>query len=274
MAGRTARGVAARGGRPSTRRHQHAANGHFMGTARMGTDPTTSVVDPFGMAHDIPNLAIVDGSVFVTAGSANPTSTIVALALRTADHLVEHRASYPTPERPHVVQPRRTGRHRPRHPRRRRLQWLRLRWVWAPARHSTTSRERLAAMADVLIPAGATSDRRMPSARRAGRRRRDARPCPGVTPRPRTRAGTGAGRPRSPRARSIPTPGSTLWTARSACPSASPSRRLLLHPEVRDRIGYPGQLARPVNALDYPEYLTEGLLDTVIERFTGRGSPR
>ena len=43
-----------------------------------------------------------------------------------------------------------------------------------------------------------------------------------------------------------------------------------LHPDVRDRIGYPGQLARSVNALDYPEYLTEGLLDAVIERFVDR----
>ena len=38
------------------------ANGHFMGTARMGTDPRTSVVDPWGMAHDVANLGIVDGS--------------------------------------------------------------------------------------------------------------------------------------------------------------------------------------------------------------------
>ena len=39
-----------------------------------------------------------------------------------------------------------------------------------------------------------------------------------------------------------------------------------LHPEVRERIGYPGQVARPVNALDHPEYLAEGLLDRVLER--------
>lgn len=36
--------------------------------------------------------------------------------------------------------------------------------------------------------------------------------------------------------------------------------------DVRAAIGYPGQLARPVNALDYPEYLTEGLIDRVLER--------
>jgi choline dehydrogenase-like flavoprotein len=54
----------------------------------MGTDPATSVVDPFGKCHDIPNLRIADGSIFVTSGSANPTSTIAALALRIARDLV------------------------------------------------------------------------------------------------------------------------------------------------------------------------------------------
>jgi choline dehydrogenase-like flavoprotein len=62
---------------------------HLLGTARMGTDPETSVVDPFGRAHDVPNLFIVDGSVFVTSGAANPTSTITAIALRTAQHIVQ-----------------------------------------------------------------------------------------------------------------------------------------------------------------------------------------
>ncbi len=62
--------------------------GHLLGTARMGTDPATSVCDPYGRTHDVDNLFIVDGSVFVTAGGVNPTSTIVALALRTAEHIV------------------------------------------------------------------------------------------------------------------------------------------------------------------------------------------
>jgi choline dehydrogenase-like flavoprotein len=63
---------------------------HLMGTARMGDDPATSVVDRWGRAHDVPNLFIVDGSVFVTCASINPTTTIQALALRSADWIRQH----------------------------------------------------------------------------------------------------------------------------------------------------------------------------------------
>lgn len=62
--------------------------GHLLGTSRMGHDPKTSVVDEYGRAHDVPNLVISDGSIFVTGGAANPTSTIAALALRNAKKLV------------------------------------------------------------------------------------------------------------------------------------------------------------------------------------------
>ena len=57
---------------------------HLMGTARMGDDPQHSVTDRWGRTHDVPNLFIVDGSLFVTCAPINPTSTIQALALRTA----------------------------------------------------------------------------------------------------------------------------------------------------------------------------------------------
>ena len=60
---------------------------HLMGTARMGEDPAESVVDRWGQAHDADNLFIVDGSVFVTSAAVNPTPTIQALALRTADYI-------------------------------------------------------------------------------------------------------------------------------------------------------------------------------------------
>jgi choline dehydrogenase-like flavoprotein len=61
------------------------AGWHLMGTARMGTDPERSVVNEWGRSHDVPNLFIIDGSIFVTAGAVNPTNTIQALALYIAD---------------------------------------------------------------------------------------------------------------------------------------------------------------------------------------------
>lgn len=64
---------------------------HLLGTARMGDDPKTSVLDRWNRAHDVPNLYVVDGSCFVTSTGVNPTSTIVALALRAAEHLIETR---------------------------------------------------------------------------------------------------------------------------------------------------------------------------------------
>ena len=53
----------------------------------MGTDPSTSVVNEWGRAHDVKNLFIIDGSVFVTAAAVNPTCTIQALALYVADNI-------------------------------------------------------------------------------------------------------------------------------------------------------------------------------------------
>ena len=61
---------------------------HYLGTCRMGRDPGNSVVDPWGRTHDVPNLFVADGSVFVTAGAANPALTISALALRTSEAIV------------------------------------------------------------------------------------------------------------------------------------------------------------------------------------------
>ena len=61
------------------------AGWHLMGTARMGTDPARSVVNEWGRCHDVKNLFIIDGSIFVTSGGVNPTNTIQALALYIAD---------------------------------------------------------------------------------------------------------------------------------------------------------------------------------------------
>jgi choline dehydrogenase-like flavoprotein len=53
----------------------------------MGTDPKTSVVNEYCRAHDVPNLYVVDASVFPSSSEKNPTLTIMALATRTADHI-------------------------------------------------------------------------------------------------------------------------------------------------------------------------------------------
>jgi choline dehydrogenase-like flavoprotein len=71
--------------------------GHLLGTARMSTDPSSSVVDPWCRTHDVPNLYIIDGSVFVTSGGVNPTNTIAAIALRAVTGLVERAAEQVTP---------------------------------------------------------------------------------------------------------------------------------------------------------------------------------
>ena len=60
---------------------------HELGTARMGTDPKTSVVNQFQQCHDAKNVFIVDGSSHVSASCKNPTWTIMALAWRSCDHL-------------------------------------------------------------------------------------------------------------------------------------------------------------------------------------------
>lgn len=62
---------------------------HMMGGCRMGRDPSTSVVNSYGQSHDIENLFICDASIFVTSGGGNPTNTVMALALRTAEYIKE-----------------------------------------------------------------------------------------------------------------------------------------------------------------------------------------
>ena len=62
---------------------------HQCGTARMGNDPKSSVVDSFCRSHDHPNLFIVDASVLPTSAAVNPALTIAALALRAGRHIAE-----------------------------------------------------------------------------------------------------------------------------------------------------------------------------------------
>lgn len=62
---------------------------HNMGVARMSANPRDGVANRWGQAHDIDNLFISDGSAFPTSAAGNPTLTIVALAIRQADHIAE-----------------------------------------------------------------------------------------------------------------------------------------------------------------------------------------
>jgi glucose dehydrogenase len=66
-------------------KREYRTAAHVMGTCRMGNDPQKSVVNAQGRTHDHENLYIVGASVFVTAATANPTLTLSALSLRTAD---------------------------------------------------------------------------------------------------------------------------------------------------------------------------------------------
>lgn len=62
---------------------------HSAGTARMGNDPKTSVVNKFNQAHDLKNLFVADAACFVSSSEKNPTLTILALASRTADYIAD-----------------------------------------------------------------------------------------------------------------------------------------------------------------------------------------
>ena len=62
---------------------------HELGTARMGSDPNTSVLNQFQQSHDVKNLFVVDGSSHVNASCQNPTWTIMALAWRSCDYLAD-----------------------------------------------------------------------------------------------------------------------------------------------------------------------------------------
>ncbi|GGU47189.1 GMC family oxidoreductase [Nocardioides albus] len=70
---------------------------HLLGTTTMGVDPKTSVVNGYGVTHDIPNLVVADGSTWPTSAGMNPTATVVAMALRTAEHLVSGRSHQEVP---------------------------------------------------------------------------------------------------------------------------------------------------------------------------------
>jgi choline dehydrogenase-like flavoprotein len=63
---------------------------HALGTCRIGTDPATSVLDPWCGFHGVPNLFVVDGSFLPSSGGVNPSLTIAANGFRVGEHLVRH----------------------------------------------------------------------------------------------------------------------------------------------------------------------------------------
>ncbi len=69
------------------------AGWHLMGTCRMGKDSEKSVVNEWGRSHDVRNLFIIDGSIFVTAAAVNPTNTIQALSLYIGDQIKNNLAN-------------------------------------------------------------------------------------------------------------------------------------------------------------------------------------
>ena len=64
-------------------------NIHECGTARMGNDPNTSVVDRNCRVHGVGNLFVSDGAVFVTQGCYEPTLTIMAISARVGEHIAD-----------------------------------------------------------------------------------------------------------------------------------------------------------------------------------------
>jgi choline dehydrogenase-like flavoprotein len=84
--------VEAAGGRVMTTMDTPGTPGlgiHEMGTACMGKDPKTSVLNKFNQTHDVKNLFITDGSAMASSGCQNPSLTYMALSARAAHHAVE-----------------------------------------------------------------------------------------------------------------------------------------------------------------------------------------
>jgi choline dehydrogenase-like flavoprotein len=63
---------------------------HQCGTVRFGTDPKTSVLDPWCRTHDVENLYVMDASFFPSSAAVNPALTVLAQTLRAAEHLKAH----------------------------------------------------------------------------------------------------------------------------------------------------------------------------------------
>lgn len=224
---------------------QARANGHFMGTARMGLDPATSVCDRWGFTHRISNLGIIDGSVFPTASGMNPTSTISALALRTAQHLIDERglpASRPSTVRTSDAQ-----------------SMTPLRLAPAPV-EAFTPAERVAlnGAGDVLIPGGDG----MPSASEAGLGSDllDAL----LRARPDLGAPLHEALSRIPAEPFSPQALRDLGRPTFATLALVVAGAYYLSSQVRDLLDWHSERGRPLETGAFPEYIAEGLLDHLV----------
>jgi choline dehydrogenase-like flavoprotein len=238
---------------------RYPPNGHFMGTAVMGDDPASSVVDRWSMCHDVPNLGIIDGSVFVTAGGVNPTSTISALALRAVEHLIEDRSGQAVPDRSRSyatgapvdagsssIDPGRpilaSTTNRP-----------------TPSAVDATVRSRLVEVADFVIP----ERDGMPSAGQVGVSGalldRVLLTVPNLADLINRALDAEVGHPER-------------WFEAMVADDPDGLRAVLLaitgayylDTGVKARIGYPGQIPFPVRAGHYPDYMVEDLLSPVL----------
>lgn len=221
------------------------ANGHFMGTARMGLDPLTSVCDRWGFTHRIRNLGIIDGSLFPTASGMNPTSTICALALRTAQRLIDqrgvpaHRPTQlfaPTPLRQPTIS------------------------AEPPAQDFTAEeRARLGAIGDILIP----SADGMPSASEVA--------VAGDLLDALLRARPDLAEPLHAALALVPPADLSLQRLKDSGRAAFSTLTLVvagayyLSPSVRDLLDWHSERGRPLETGAFPAYIAEGLLDHLIE---------
>ena len=227
------------------------ANGHFMGTARMGLDPSASVCDRWGFTHRIGNLGVIDGSVFPTASGMNPTTTICALALRTAEYLVEQRG---LPAR-RGTRSKGTGATRSE-PIQVRLPAVKVR---AHDGFTLDERRRLDRIGDVLIPGGDG----MPSAGEAG--------LGGSLLDALLSARPDLARPLHSALADTAEADLSL-PALQACERVAFATLSLvvagayyLSPRVRDLLGWHSERGRPLETGAFPEYIAEGLLDHLVE---------
>ncbi len=227
------------------------ANGHFMGTARMGDDPATSVCDRWGFTHRIRNLGILDGSVFPTAGGMNPTSTICALALRTAQHLLDGPRWLTRP-----ASPRRPAGQAPRSSPARRSVSVPLSRPASAPNFSLAERRRLGRWADDLIPAGEG----MPAATDVGVNTRSLDALLQVRP--------DLGAPlRDALARNERLSAEQLRHEDRAAfkvVALVVAGAYYLSPQVREALDWRGEAGRPVAASAFPAYVSEGLLDHLV----------